>query len=43
MKTISKCDVHFSDSISQILTYESEDILKNIQTNIKEHYVNHVK
>ena len=43
MKTISKCDVQFSDSISQILTYESEDILKNIQTNIKEHYVNHVK
>jgi len=41
VKTIDN-DIVSNDKLSQILNYEATDIIKNINTNIKEHYTQHV-
>ena len=41
IKTIDN-DIVSNDKLSQILNYEATDIIKNINTNIKEHYTQHV-
>jgi predicted metallopeptidase len=41
-KTIDENNIVNDDKLSYILAYEAIDIVKNISTNIKEHYVDHV-
>lgn len=36
--TINDDDIIINDKLSQILNYEADDIIKNIETNIKEHF-----
>ena len=41
--TIDENDIVYDDKLSRVLDYEAADIVKNINTNIKEHYVDYVK
>ena len=41
-KTIDSNDIIYSDKLSSILSYEAIDIVKNINTNISSHYVDHL-
>lgn len=41
-KTIDENDIVIDDKLSFVLAYEAIDIVKNINTNIKEHYVDHI-
>ena len=41
-KTIDSNDIIYSDKLSFILSYEAIDIVKNINTNISSHYVDHL-
>src|SRR5579872_1140074 len=36
-------DISLYDKLNQILQYEATDIVKNIENNIKQHYVQHVR
>ena len=42
IKTIDENDIVNDDKLSFILAYEAIDIVKNISTNIKEHYIDHI-
>ena len=41
-KTVDENDVVYDDKLSYILAYEAQNIVTNINTNIKEHFVDHV-
>jgi hypothetical protein len=40
--TLDANDIVYDDKLGQMLTYEAHDIVKNINTNIKEHYIDHL-
>ena len=42
-KTLAKNDIVCDDNLNQILAYEAIDIVSNINTNIKEHYFDHIR
>ena len=42
-KTIKKEDIVSRDLLKHVLNYEEQDIIKNISTNISEHFVSHLK
>jgi hypothetical protein len=41
-KTLQEENIVLDDKLSQVLNYEAEEIVKNIETNIKEHYIQYV-
>ena len=41
-KSLNEKNIVYDDKLSQILHYEADEIVRNIETNIKEHYIQYI-